>query len=74
MPRCEKCGYPRATATWCTSCSSTNPYPIRKWALRLALALAVVGILVAATVVATKVASDRLSRERSQGASFRMER
>lgn len=74
MPRCEKCGYPRATDTWCTSCGSKNPYPIRKWTLRGLLVLALIAIVALATIFAQKAGKERAERQKDQSGSFRMER
>ena len=62
MPRCEKCGYTRATADWCTSCGSKNPYPKKMWFLRGLLAASLILILVTGTFFARWVAAERIAR------------
>ena len=74
MPRCEKCGYPRATIEWCTSCGSNDPYPKRKWFLRGVLIASLLSILIAGTVFARKAASERIERTKAESGSFRVER
>ena len=74
MPRCEKCGYPRATIEWCTSCGSQNPYPKKKWFLRGALIASLLAILIAGSFFARKAASERIARTTAAAKSFRVER
>ena len=74
MPRCEKCGYPRAFIEWCTSCGSKDPYPKRKWFLRGLLIASLLAILIAGTLFARKAASERMARTKAETESFRVER
>jgi hypothetical protein len=74
MPRCEKCGYPRATIQWCTSCGSQNPYPRRKWLLRGALIASLLAIITAGSLFARKAAFERTARTTAEAKSFRVER
>jgi len=74
MPRCEKCGYPRAFIEWCTSCGSKDPYPKRKWFLRGLLIASLLAILIAGTLFARRAASDRIAKTKAETGSFRVER
>ena len=74
MPKCEKCGYPRAVVDWCTSCGSKDPYPIRKWSLRALVVLLASGFLLGSYLAAERAAKDRFDREKSQATSFRAPR
>jgi hypothetical protein len=71
MPKCEKCGYTRAVADWCTSCGSNDPYPIRKWSLRAFVVLLSAGFLLGSYLAAERVAKERFERAKSQATSFR---
>ena len=74
MPKCEKCGYVRAVANWCTSCGSKDPYPIRKWTLRGIIAVIGAGVLLGSFLIARRTAEDRLSREKAEATSFQAPR
>ena len=74
MPTCEKCGYTRAVISYCTSCGSNDPYPIRKWTLRGAAVLLATGFLFGSYVFASRVAKERFEREKAQATSFRAPR
>ena len=74
MPKCEKCGYTRAVADWCTSCGSKDPYPIRKWTLRGIVFVIGVGFLFGSYIVAQQAAKDRLQQEKARATSFRAPR
>ena len=74
MPRCEKCGYPRATIEWCTSCGSSNPYPVRKRVLRSCYIAALVLTFLFGTFFARQAALERIAREKQNAGSFRAQR
>ena len=70
MPKCEKCGYTRAVVSYCTSCGSNDPYPVRKWTLRVVVALTGAGFLFGSYVAAERTAKDRFDREKATAKSF----
>jgi len=74
MPRCEKCGYPRATIEWCTSCGSKDPYPKRKWLLRGSLAASLILVFVISVFFSFQAAKERVRRTKAEAGSFRAER
>jgi len=74
MPRCEKCGYIRAAHNWCTSCGSKDPYPKRKWTLRILGALIVAAVLVGSVVLGQRAARDRFEAEKAKAGSFSVPR
>jgi hypothetical protein len=74
MPKCEKCGYARAVADWCTSCGSKDPFPVRKWTLRGIIAVIGAGVLLGSFVIARRTAEDRLNREKAKATSFQAPR
>ena len=74
MPKCEKCGYSRATKDYCTSCSSTRPYPRRLLMLRGLFAATLVVIVLVSTLYARQVAAERNAREKAESGEFRTNR
>jgi len=74
VPKCEKCGYTRAVANWCTSCGSKDPYPVRKWILRGVIAVIGAGVLLGSFVIARRAAEDRLNSEKAKATSFQAPR
>ncbi|MEI7865476.1 MAG: hypothetical protein WCI38_08895 [Chthoniobacterales bacterium] len=71
MPKCEKCGYLRATKNYCTSCSSTRPYPRRLLMLRGLFAATLVVIVLFSTIFARQVAAERNAREKAEAGALR---